>query len=153
LWLPHFTGAGTPEADWDSRAAMVGARLEDTTADLGRGLLESLAFWLRHNLVEMERLSGVTPIQLILLGGANQQPLMGRLKAAANQALFFPIWPGLEEGSLICFYNEAVDKFTGEIYTGPYEAGLVAEFEKLLPPRLKQPDFLVVLRAGGMLYR
>jgi xylulokinase len=82
LWLPHFIGSGTPEVDWDSRAALIGARLEDTPADLVRGLLESLAFWLQANLVEIEHLSGVAPSQLVLLGGANQLRLLGNLKAA-----------------------------------------------------------------------
>jgi len=59
---------------------------------------------------------------------------MGDLEAArANRALFFPIRPGQEEESWECFYDEALDKFIGESYAGPYEAGLVAEFEKLLP--------------------
>jgi len=130
LWLPHFIGSGTPEADWNSRAALVGARLEDTPADLGRGLLESLAFWLRHNLVEMERLSGVTPIQLILLGGANQQPLMGRLKAATTNVP--ALQPALPEASavgaaLLAGMGAGVFKETAEAVSSLKYSGTVFE--------------------------
>ena len=27
LWLPHFNGSGTPEVDWNSRAALLGVRM------------------------------------------------------------------------------------------------------------------------------
>jgi xylulokinase len=82
LWLPHFIGSGTPEADWNSRAALVGARLEHTRGDLLRGLLESQAFWLKHNLDEIRLLSGQAFQQVILLGGTTRLQLLSRLKAS-----------------------------------------------------------------------
>ena len=58
----------------------------------------------------------------------------GDKKAAkANDLLFFPVNPGYEEDSWELFYNEVTDKFHNGEYTAEYEAGLIAEFDKLLP--------------------
>ncbi len=58
----------------------------------------------------------------------------GDMKAArANKALFFPINPGHEEESWRRFYEEGLHKFLALEYAGDYEAGLITEFEKLMP--------------------
>lgn len=58
----------------------------------------------------------------------------GDLRAArANEALFYPIKPGHEEESWRQFHDEAVHKFLALDYAGGYEAGLIADFERLLP--------------------
>jgi phosphoglycolate phosphatase-like HAD superfamily hydrolase len=58
----------------------------------------------------------------------------GDMKAArANDALFYPINPGREETSWQRFHEEAVHRFLAGEYAGTYEAGLIAEFERLLP--------------------
>jgi len=58
----------------------------------------------------------------------------GDLEAArANSALFFPINPGHEEDSWKWFYEEGVRKFLAGEFAGTYEAGLLADFVKLLP--------------------
>ena len=60
----------------------------------------------------------------------------GDLKAAKdNNALFFPVNPGDEEGSWELFYNEAVDRFFDGSYAGEYEAALIKKFNKYLPER------------------
>jgi len=82
LWLPHFIGSGTPEADWNSRAALLGAKLDHTRGDILRGLLESQAFWLKHNLDEIRLLSGQSVQQVILLGGTTRLMLLSQLKAS-----------------------------------------------------------------------
>jgi xylulokinase len=82
LWLPHFIGSGTPEMDWNSRAALVGARIDHTRGDIMRGLWESQAFWLKHNLDEMGKLSGQPVERVILLGGTTRLQLLSRLKAS-----------------------------------------------------------------------
>ncbi len=81
LWLPHLIGSGTPENDWRSLAALVGVRAEHDRGDLLRGLLESLAFWLRHNLEEMNGLTSQPPEQVILLGGTTRLHLLAQIKA------------------------------------------------------------------------
>jgi phosphoglycolate phosphatase-like HAD superfamily hydrolase len=58
----------------------------------------------------------------------------GDMKAArGNNALFFPINPGAEDGSWELFLNEAADRFRNGQYTAEYEGKLIAEFDKLLP--------------------
>jgi len=82
LWLPHFNGSGTPEVDWNSRAALLGVRMEHTRGDILRGLWESQAFWLKHNFEEIRRLSGQKIENVILLGGATRIKLLSRLKSS-----------------------------------------------------------------------
>lgn len=81
IWLPHLIASGTPESDRLSRAALVGLKAEHNRGDLFRGLLEALAFYLRHNLEEMHKFSGQQPRSVILLGGATRLRLLAQLKA------------------------------------------------------------------------
>jgi len=60
---------------------MVGARAEHDAGDLFRGLLESLAFWLRHNLDALTALTGQGAEEVVLLGGATRLALLSQLKA------------------------------------------------------------------------
>ncbi|HWB83658.1 MAG TPA: HAD hydrolase-like protein [Bryobacteraceae bacterium] len=67
--------------------------------------------------------------KVIMMGDAP-----GDMKAArANGVLFYPINPGAEDGSWECFFKEGAEKFHRGEYTSEYEAGLIAEFDKLLP--------------------
>jgi xylulokinase len=81
VWLPHLIGSGTPEGDRHSLAALVGVRIEHQAGDLFRGMLESLACWLRHNLESMAELTGQHPEQVVLLGGTLRLHLLAQLKA------------------------------------------------------------------------
>lgn len=81
VWLPHLIGSGTPQGDRFSRAALVGAQFEHTQGDLFRGLLESLAFWLRHNLEVMADISGLPVQDIQLTGGVTRIELLSQLKA------------------------------------------------------------------------
>lgn len=47
--------------------------------------------------------------------------------------LYYPINPGAEDMSWQRFHDEALHRFFDGTYAGEYEAGLIAEFEKLLP--------------------
>lgn len=67
--------------------------------------------------------------KILMIGDA-----FGDLKAArANDALFFPINPGEEDGSWQRLFEEGLDRFFSGTYAGAYEAALIAEFEKYLP--------------------
>lgn len=81
LWLPHLIGSGTPQGDRYSRAALIGAQFEHNRGDLFRGMLEALACWLRHNLEEMQTLTGLEPTSVILTGGTTRLNLLSQLKA------------------------------------------------------------------------
>ncbi|MCU0486314.1 MAG: HAD hydrolase-like protein [Anaerolineales bacterium] len=66
--------------------------------------------------------------RILMIGDA-----LGDCEAAhAVNALFYPIIPGSEEHSWLRFHDEASEKFLNGTYAGAYEAGLIAEFEKLL---------------------
>ncbi len=94
LWLPHWLGSGTPEGDRHSLAALVGVRAEHDQGDLFRGLLESLAFWLRHNLEQMQRLSGQSTGPVAIIGGTVRLGLLTQLKAdVLNRAISVPELP------------------------------------------------------------
>jgi phosphoglycolate phosphatase-like HAD superfamily hydrolase len=56
-----------------------------------------------------------------------------RDSAHAVNALYYPINPGFEDQSWKRFHDEAIYRFFEGTYAGEYEAGLIAEFEKLLP--------------------
>ena len=82
IWLPHFIDSGTPEGDRHSLAALVGAKIEHDAGDIFRGLLESLAFWLRQNLEDVGDLPIWQPVEeVILLGGTTRLALLSQLKA------------------------------------------------------------------------
>ena len=67
--------------------------------------------------------------RVLMIGDA-----LGDLQAAeANDILFYPINPGLEEQSWQRFYEEALDKFFEGSYHGPYEEKFVEDFKSLLP--------------------
>jgi len=69
------------------------------------------------------------PDHVLMIGDAP-----GDMNAARqNDALFYPINPGHEEESWQRFYEEGMHKFLSSEYAGEYEAGLIAEFEALLP--------------------
>ncbi|OGF99171.1 MAG: haloacid dehalogenase [Candidatus Glassbacteria bacterium RIFCSPLOWO2_12_FULL_58_11] len=71
------------------------------------------------------------PEKILMIGDAP-----GDMKAArGNSALFFPVNPGEEEKSWELLYSEAFGRFMAGSYSGNYEAGLIAKFEKLLPDK------------------
>jgi len=69
------------------------------------------------------------PERILMIGDAP-----GDMRAArANDALFYPINPGHEEGSWQRFRDEAVHKFLAGQYAGEYEARLIEEFNTYMP--------------------
>jgi xylulokinase len=81
LWLPHFMGSGTPEGDRYSRAALIGLQIEHTRGDVFRGLVESLAFWLRQNLEVVHSFTGQAVQQVVLVGGVTRLEILDQIKA------------------------------------------------------------------------
>ncbi|MDX9866692.1 MAG: HAD family hydrolase [Kiritimatiellia bacterium] len=69
------------------------------------------------------------PNRILLIGDAQ-----GDLAAAREAGvLFYPIGPGAEERAWERFCGEAYPRFLAGTYAGPYEQGLIAAFEALLP--------------------
>ena len=95
LWLPHWLGGGSPDSDRFSRAALIGIRLEHQPEDILRGMFESLAFWLKQNICELEKMTGINMSAPVLLGGTTKYELLSRIKA---NVLGVPVHvPKLEE--------------------------------------------------------
>lgn len=131
LWLPHFNGSGTPEVDWNSRAALLGVRIEHNRGDILRGLLESQSFWLKHNLDEIRHLTGQMIENIILLGGTTRLKLLSSLKSSI---LNLPaLIPNLSESAAT---GAALLAGTGTgTFKNPQEAvdSLIIEMEKINP--------------------
>jgi xylulokinase len=85
VWLPHLIGSGTPQSDRYSRAAVAGMQMEHQAGDIFRGLLESLAFWTRQNVDEMQAMTGQEISSLILIGGVTRLRLLSELKASVTR--------------------------------------------------------------------
>jgi len=80
LFLPHFSGSGTPVWDTSSKGAVLGLTFATTQATLAKALLEGLTFELRHNL-DLLKAAGIPITELHAVGGGARSPLWLRLKA------------------------------------------------------------------------
>jgi xylulokinase len=91
MWLPHLFGSGTPLNNPKSHAAIVGINPDHTRGDFSRGLLESLAFWIKQNVDYIQSECNI-PIQSItLVGGVTQINLLSHIKAdVLNRSLLLP---------------------------------------------------------------
>lgn len=78
--VPHFTGSGTPDCDFSSRAAFVGMNLATDRGTVGLALLEGLTFELRMNLDRMGEL-GMATSRLRNVGGGSKSARWLQLKA------------------------------------------------------------------------
>ncbi len=138
LWLPHLIGSGTPQGDRFSRAALVGAQFEHNRGDLFRGMLESLACWLRHNLEEMQALTGLEPSRVILTGGTTRLSLLSQLKAnILNRPVRVPRLPEADAtgaallAGLGAGVEEALDSLRYEMTQFEPDAQLVDWYDQL----------------------
>ncbi len=80
LVLPHFTGAGTPYMDSESRGAVVGLTTETSLEEIYRAMMEGSTYEMRYNL---ERLSegGLHVKELRATGGGSQSAQWLQIKA------------------------------------------------------------------------
>lgn len=80
LVLPHFTGAGTPYMDSESRGAIVGLTTETKLEEIYRAMMEGSTYEMRYNL---ERLSegGLHVKELRATGGGSQSAQWLQIKA------------------------------------------------------------------------
>jgi xylulokinase len=142
LWLPHLLESGSPESDRTSRAALIGAQVGHDGGDLFRALLESLAFWLRHNLEVMVNFAGAVSGPIGLIGGLTRIHLLSQLKAhTLNQAVLVPELPeaaavgsallsGLACGAFSTA-EEAVSSIRYPVEKIPPDATLAAWYDRL----------------------
>jgi xylulokinase len=80
LFLPHFSGSGTPVWDNSSKGAVLGLTFATTQATLAKALLEGLTFELRNNL-DLLKQADIRITELHAVGGGARSPLWLQLKA------------------------------------------------------------------------
>lgn len=78
--LPHLSGAGCPEFDFNAKGAFSGFTLGHTRGHFVRAVLESIAFMLRGNIELLEK-TGVTVKEIRSLGGGAKSDLWLQIKA------------------------------------------------------------------------
>jgi xylulokinase len=92
-FLPFLTGSGSPDFDPGRRAAFHGLGRGHTGADLGRAVLEGVAYSVRHALEELARLHGGGG-EAVVGGGGMRSPLWRQI---VTDVLGRPLRPLLEE--------------------------------------------------------
>ncbi|MBI2425510.1 MAG: hypothetical protein HYV27_21975 [Candidatus Hydrogenedentes bacterium] len=80
LCLPHFTGTGAPHFIADSRAVIIGLRLETHRGELLKGILEGIAFSLQESLAGLPEI-GIAIDELRAVGGGSRSTLWLQLYA------------------------------------------------------------------------
>jgi glycerol kinase len=81
VFVPAFTGLGTPHWDGYARGAMVGLTLGATSAHIARATLESIALQSADVLDAMRRDSGLALSELRVDGGASNNDLLMQIQA------------------------------------------------------------------------
>jgi xylulokinase len=80
LVLPHFSGAGTPHVDVNSRGAILGMTFATTQGEIAKAILEGLTYELRMNL-ELLRDAGIRLDELHAVGGGARSMTWLQMKA------------------------------------------------------------------------
>jgi glycerol kinase len=81
VFVPAFTGLGTPHWDGYARGAIVGLTLGATSAHIARATLESIALQSADVLEAMRRDSGIALSELRVDGGASVNDLLMQIQA------------------------------------------------------------------------
>jgi xylulokinase len=82
IFLPYLSGERTPHNDADARGAFFGLSHETTRADLGRAVIEGVAFALADG--QEALLAAGAPIgEVAVIGGGSRSTLWGRVLASA----------------------------------------------------------------------
>jgi sugar (pentulose or hexulose) kinase len=82
--LPHLEGAFCPEFNLAARAVFFGATMRHTKAHFIRGIMESVAYMLKRNLVAVAEM-GVSMDEIRCMGGGARSPLWLQIKADVLQ--------------------------------------------------------------------
>lgn len=81
LWIPYFSGAGTPFNLPDARSLLIGAELRTGRGELLRALLEGVAFEMQINL-ECLAAAGLAPRRICTVGGLAKNARYLQMKAS-----------------------------------------------------------------------
>ena len=78
--LPFFDGSISPEMDENAKGVLYGLNLSTTRGHIIRSILESVAYMLRSNIEEVEKV-GIKINEIISSGGASKSELWNQIKA------------------------------------------------------------------------
>jgi xylulokinase len=70
VFLPHLSGAASPEFDPEARGVFYGIALNHTKSHFARAILESVAYMLKKNLDMVEKIGGAVTMVRAMGGGA-----------------------------------------------------------------------------------
>lgn len=80
VFLPYLMGERAPIWDSSARGVLFGISLDTRRAEIGRAILEGVAFGLRHNMEAFVR-AGITIKQFVGLGGGYRSRLWAQIKS------------------------------------------------------------------------
>ncbi len=81
LFLPYLSGERTPHNDPDAKGVWFGLRHDTTRADLGRAVLEGVAFAFADGQRALQD-AGTEIDRVVVIGGGARSPLWGRILAS-----------------------------------------------------------------------
>lgn len=80
FFLPHFTGAGTPYLDSNSRGCLVGLTIDTTKQDMSKAVLDSVDYEMKLN-IDLMNEAGLGIQQLRAIGGGAKSETWLQMKA------------------------------------------------------------------------
>jgi xylulokinase len=113
--LPYFSGERTPIFDVQARGLILGLTVSHTRRHLYRGLLEGVAYGVRHHLDVIGEV-GLSPRRLVAVGGGSQSALWMQIVSDVTgqplECVERPIGPALVGAFLAGYGIGLFDSFT-----------------------------------------
>lgn len=78
--LPHFAGAATPYMDSESKGAILGLTVSNTTSELHRAMMEGVTYEMLVNMEQLRK-AGIAPKTLRATGGGANNKIWMQMKA------------------------------------------------------------------------
>jgi xylulokinase len=115
--LPYFSGERTPIFDIHARGLILGLTISHTRQHVYRGLLEGVAYGLRHHFDLMAEV-GVAPRRLVALGGGSQSELWTQIVSDVT-------------GQTLECVDQPIGPALGDAFLAGYGVGLFRDFAPL----------------------
>jgi xylulokinase len=90
VFLPHLSGAASPEFDTAARGVFYGISLQHGRAHFIRAIMESIAYMLKKNLAVVEQISGPV-VEIRAMGGGSRSKLWLGIKSDILQKIVVPV--------------------------------------------------------------
>ena len=117
FFLPHFSGAGTPDSDANSLGAFVGLSNDVTKSDMIRAVIEGLDYQFYQMVEALEQALHISPGKIITVGGAtknefwmqNKADVCGKLIEVPNVYEATPLGAAMLAGIGLGIYSSETD--------------------------------------------